>query len=329
MPHMFPPRTSRLILASFVSGGLAVAVAAGCSDDESPATPRSDSPPVTSLPDGGHGNTDGGVGSPRDGGTDGNGADACAEDGGCTSAPKGCAAFPEAAFCDDFDNADALTNGKTKWDFIEPSAQPVLTLSTAQAVSSPNALLSRVIDKDTPGAKFAKVVTKAAFTEVTWAYDVYFESIGTADGFFLDDFQFTDDVGADTFGFRLVMFAEASAIKELKVEHNQNVIGGDYVIEPPIAAGSVSLLRWHHFEQTVKFTFENADAGVGVDAGANTLQYALRIDKAATPQFQKEYPGASRDHIDFARIAGMPFVFNKEKSAGLKIHWDNHVLEMK
>ena len=38
---------------------------------------------------------------------------------------------------------------------------------------------------------------------------------------------------------------------------------------------------------------------------------------------------AARDQASFARIAGLPLVFNKEKSAGLAIHWDNHVLEMK
>lgn len=321
MPHTFLLRPSRVMLASFVVGGLAVA--AGCTEEENASTPRGNTPYVSPLPD--PAQNDGVDGGSRDAASDAN-PDAC-PDGGCAS-PAGCAAFPNAAFCDDFDGADALTSGKTKWDFVESSAQPVVTLSTARAVSTPSSVLTQVIDKDTPGAKFAKTITKAAFTEVTWAYDVYFESVGADDGFFLDDFQFTDDGGgADQFGFRLVMFAQDGAIKELKVEHNPFVIGGAYVVEPPIAAGTVALGKWHHFEQTVKFSFANADAGD--DAGANRVDYTLRIDGAETPAFRKEYPSASRDQIDFARIAAMAFVFNKEKSAGLKIYWDNHVLEMK
>lgn len=313
-------RASRLVFASLALGGFVVAA---CADDENPATPVRNSPPVNAVDAGnGNGERDGRSG-PTDGGTDAaSNGDACA-DGGCAPA-SGCELFPNASFCDDFDNADALTTGKSKWDFLEPTEQPVLTLSTDKAVSAPNALLTRVIDGDTPGAKFAKTVTKANFTEVTWAYDVYFESIGSEDGFFLDDFQFSDAAGADTFGFRLVMFARAGAIDALKVEHNQNIISSDYIIEPSLPAEAVALGRWHHFEQTVKFTFDPEG-----DAGAHKVEYTLRIDEAATPTFQKEYPSGSREQIAFARVAGMPLVFRKDLSAGLKIHWDNHVLDLK
>lgn len=305
----------------------ALAVAAGCTEVTSDAGSDPDPDPVTSKPkkDAGSTTDDEDASVPtKDAGADVKEGDACA-DGGCAPA-SGCAAHPGASFCDDFDNADALTPNKTKWDFIEPTEQPVATLSTVRAVSTPNSLLSRVIDRDTPGAKFAKTVTKAGFTEVTWSYDVYFDAVGTEDGFFLDDFQFTDAAGPDTFGFRLVMFAQAGAINELKVEHNQQVTGGPYVIEAPLAAGTVELGKWHHFEQKVKFTFASNDTG---DAGANTVVYSLHIDGAATPAFEKEYPGMTREQTAFARIAGMPLVFNKERSAGLAIHWDNHLLEMK
>lgn len=304
----------------------ACALVAGCFEEEGPSTaeiepPWSSSPPPSGAAD--EPADDAPIGS--DAGTSpAEPIDACA-DGGCAPppAPTGCAARPEAAFCDDFDDPDALTPNKTKWDFLEPTAQPVLTLSKDRAVSAPSSLLTRVVDKDTPGAKFAKTVTKSGFTEVTWEYDVFFASIGTEDGFFLDDFQFSDAAGADSFGFRLVMFAEAGELKELKVEHNPFAIGKDYVIEPALPAGAVALGKWHHFEQTVKFVFASEGGGPDEDR----VSYSLSIDGAA--RFEKDYAGPSREQAAFARIAGMPLVFNKERSTGLAIHWDNHVLEMK
>jgi hypothetical protein len=247
----------------------------------------------------------------------------------------GCAAREGVAFCDDFDRADALMPGKTRWDFVEPTDQPVATLSAAQSVSAPSSLLSRIIDGTTPGAKFAKTITKANFVQATWEYDVFLENVGTADGFFLDDFQFSDAVGADTFGFRLVMFADATGIRSLGLEHNQQVTRGPYIIEPVLPAGTVTLGKWHHFEQMATFKLA-ASADAGADAGApaeggttNAVEYALTIDRAAAPIFKKEYRGPTREQAAFARIAGMPLVFNKANSAGLKIYWDNHVLDLK
>jgi hypothetical protein len=156
--------------------------------------------------------------------------------------------------------------------------------------------------------------------EATWEYDVYFENIGTTDGYFLDDFQFSDKGGPDTFGFRLVMFANQGAIGEIKVEHNRQATGGSYVIEPPLPAGTIALGKWHHFKQNVKFTF--ADPG-------GKVEYTLTVDKAATPAFQKQYDGIARADATLVRFAAMPFVFNKEKSAGLKIYWDNQVVDIK
>lgn len=319
MPHLLRLAHGRQIFAMVALSALAVA--AGCTEVTNEAEQEPEV--ITPSKDAGKTNDDASTSPETDAGTDAKQeTDACAN-GDCTE-PTGCAAHPEAAFCDDFDSPDALTPNKTKWDFIEPTDQPVATLSSTRAVSAPSSLLSRVIDKDTPGAKFAKTVTKADFTEVTWSYDVYFDQIGNEDGFFLDDFQFSDTPGPDTFGFRLVMFSNAGAIGALKVEHNRDANGGQYVIEPDLPAGAVELGKWHHFEQTVKFTF-----ATGEDAGANTVLYTLKIDNAATPAFQKEYPGITRQQAAFARIAGMPLVFNKERSAGLAIHWDNHIVEMK
>lgn len=246
--------------------------------------------------------------------------DACA-DGGCNPPPPPPAPFCSTrgvtAFCDDFDADDALMPGKTKWDFLEPSTQPVLTLSPV-AANGPNGLLTRIIDATTPGAKFAKTIGKANLVEATWEYDVNFEHVGEKDGFFLDDFQF---MGNDEYGWRLVMFAKDDAtgtINELKVEHNRPGALGNYVIEPPLTAGTVQNGKWHHFKQSVKFTFAE---------GGNTADYKLEIDAAQA--FAKTYPAPARADVAFARFAGMPFVFNKGNSSGLKIHWDNQVLDLK
>ena len=249
-----------------------------------------------------------------------------------SSAPlQGCAARPGASFCDDFDSADALKPGTTKWDFVESSEQPVATISSTHAVSTPSALLSRIIDATTPGAKFAKTITKSGFTEATWEYDVYLDDIGTTDGFFLDDFQFSDTGGADNFGFRLVLFSNAGAPGTFRVEHNAGAVGGGYVIEPDLPAGTVTLGAWHHLKQNVKFQFGGADAGADAgDGGAGDIvTYSLTVDDAATPVFTKKYPGAPRAAASFARFAGMPFVFNKGSSAGLQIYWDNQIVELR
>ncbi|MDB4945898.1 MAG: hypothetical protein JWP97_5432 [Labilithrix sp.] len=248
------------------------------------------------------------------------------------AAASGCAAHPTAAFCDDFDSPDALTAGKTKWDFVEPSAQPVLTLSSARSVSAPSSLLAQIIDGTSPGAKFAKTITKAGFTEATWDYDVYLDNVGGSDGFFLDDFQFTDDRGGDNFGFRLVIFAKpaGAGFDFIRVEHNAGAIGGEYAIEGNVPDGVVTTGKWHHFTQNVKLKFASADAGADAgDGGASTATYTLTVDGAATPTFTKVYAGISRAQATFARFAGMPLVFNKANSAGLKIYWDNHVTDLK
>jgi hypothetical protein len=301
----------------------AIAVAGGCSsssDDDSPtptpgvdsSAPRADSSPTpfdSSVP-------------PEDAAP----SDASVEDAADAAPLQGCAAHATSAFCDDFDSPNALKPGSTKWDFLEPTDQPVATLSTAQKVSAPSSLLSRIIDGTTPGAKFAKTITKAGFKEATWEYDVFLENIGTTDGFFLDDFQFSDSGGPDSFGFRLVAFANAGALDFIRVEHNAGANGGPYVLEPNLAAGTVTLGAWHHFKQDVKFEFAGADAG---DGGADSVTYTLTIDNGSTPAFTKKYAGVTRAQATFARFAGMPLVFNKGNSAGLKIYWDNHVTELK
>lgn len=232
--------------------------------------------------------------------------------------PQGCAAHATATFCDDFDSEGALTVGTTKWEFIEQSEQPLVTLSSTRAISAPKSLLTQIIDGTSPGAKFAKTLTKANFTEVTWDYDIYLDSVGTGAGFFLDDFQFTDD---DRFGFRLVILADNSAIGTFRVEHNHPILGGGDNFEP-VTPGTVQLGKWHHFKQAVKFDFTTNPA-------EPTVSYAFYIDEASTPAIEKTYASGSRAQIKFARFAGMPFAWDKAASAGLKIHWDNQVLELK
>ncbi|AKV02010.1 hypothetical protein AKJ09_08673 [Labilithrix luteola] len=319
-----------IALASLLTSAALTATA--CTNDNDGSTPVGTQEPTTPAADSGTGKSDAkapdaGDASVTDAAADAADSatedpDACA-DGGCE--PKtGCAAIPGAAFCDDFDKDDALDSGKTKWDFLEPTSQPVLALSKARAVSQPNSLQSQIIDGTTPGAKFAKTVQKADFTEATWSYDVFFENVGTTDGYFLDDFQFTDAAGPDTFGFRVVMFADNASIGQFKIEHNQTANGGDYVIEDPMPAGTVLLGKWHHIEQTAKFAFANTAADA---SSTDTVQFTLSVD--GNVAFQKSYPGITRAQATFARIAGMPLVFNKANSAGLKIFWDNHAVVLK
>jgi hypothetical protein len=324
MTHSLRGTALRLMVASIAA--LAAAAGSGCVEDSPALIDDSEGPPAAPAKDAGGGGGDDETSTPladsgggaKDSSSD---ADAC-PDGSCAPPKTGCAAIAEADFCDDFDNVDALANGKTKWDILETQTtdQPVLTLASDRAVSAPSSLLSRIIDATSPGARFVKTITKANFTEVTWGYDVFLDSIGTEDGFFLDDFQFPQD---DTYGFRLVMFAQGSQLREIKVEHNHAGIGNGYTIEPALAEGAVALGKWHHIEQKVKFTF-GADT-----APANKVEYSLRIDNATAPAFTKEYEAPPRDAVVHARFAGMPLVFNKGLSAGLKINWDNHVVRIK
>ena len=317
MNRLLRARAFRIAASTIALGALAVAT--GCDDDAEDST----TPPTKTIPkdDGKAPSTttrvvDAGTGTATDAAKDAEKKDVAVE--AEAAAPQGCAAHATAAFCDDFDNAGALTAGTTKWEFIEQSEQPVVTLSTARAISTPNSLLTQIIDGTSPGAKFAKTLTKANFTEVTWDYDIYLDSVGTGAGFFLDDLQFAD---GDTFGFRLVVLADQGEIGTFRVEHNHPILGGGDDFEP-VSAGTVQLGKWHHFTQSAKFEFST-------DGGASTVKYSLHVDEEPTPAIEKTYPSATRAQIAFARFAGMPFVFDKAASAGLKIHWDNHVLEMK
>lgn len=314
------------IAACLVVGGTFAAMA-GCSSSDSKDT---DSTPVKdggSQQDTGTGNED--SGSPEeDAGSDAGSGDTDAGDetdagddaGEADAGPQGCALFPAAAFCDDFDDPDALTQGKTKWDFLEQSTQPILTLSTEQKVSAPQSLLTRVIDGSTPGAKFSKLLTKANFSEVTWEYDVNMENVGTADGFFADDFQFSDSGGTDSFGWRLVVLTNAASIGTLRVEHNAGAIGGDGgSMEDGFPTGTVKLGQWHHVKQHVKFTFANG-------GNPDSVDYEIFFD--GTSALKKTYPGLPRDKATLVRFAGMPFIFNKASSAGLKIFWDNQKVDI-
>jgi hypothetical protein len=311
-------RTHLPLLVGLSALGVALSSFAGCnlaveSDPIPPATSPSvdDAGPAPETP------------APVDAGTldptEDAGSDACAE-GACAPVAF-CSTRGDSAFCDDFDGPDALMPGKTKWDFLEPATPAVVTLSTERSASAPVSLLTAVIDADTPGAKFAKTLGKANLVKATWEYDVYFDDIGQRDGFFLDDFQF---MGNDEYGFRLVMFTEddGAGVRELKVEHNRPGDLGGYVIEPPLASGTVELGKWHHFKQTVAFSFAASDEET------DTAEFSLWIDGKTTPVFEKTYPAPTRAQVTFARFAGMPFIFNKGNSAGLRIYWDNHTVEL-
>ncbi len=328
-------RLSRIHVSAALALTFAIGAAVGCTESTpTPIPPPSDTDEDASTePDA----SDDGASPPgEDGGADANTGDASPEDASSdpdadaatdtdadAAAPTGCAAEVGADFCDDFDDEDAFTAGVTKWDFVETGNPAPVSTSLERSVSQPRSALTQIFDGSTPGAKFAKTTTKAGFTEATWDYDIFLENIGNGGGFFLDDFQFTDDGGPDRFGFRLVILSDAGAIGTFRVEHNGDAAGTPYVIEPNLSDGTIELGKWHHLQQTVKFSFADADGGT------DGVEYALYVDHQKAPAFTQTYSGIPREKAAFARFASLAYVFDKGASAGLKIHWDNSAVRIR
>lgn len=239
--------------------------------------------------------------------------------------PKGfCESQSGVAFCDDFDTPNALTPGSTKWDFLEPVTPPVLTLSTVQAVSKPNALLADFPGEPTAvGLRFAKTLPKADLTEAEWEFDLRFEALPADIGFFLTDFQFSDDGGVDRFGYRLVVFSNGEGkVNDVRVEHNRHISGAPDVLEPFFPQGTFKDQTWQNVKMNASFRF----AGEG-SATKDEVRFRLWLDRGATPIFDQTYDGAPRSKITLARIAGLPFLF--QKKAGHKLYWDNVAVRTK
>lgn len=326
-------RLSRIHVSAALALTFAIGAAVGCTESTpTPIPPPSDTDEDASTePDA----SDDGASPPgEDGGADANTGDASLEDASPdpdaatdtdadAAAPTGCAAEVGADFCDDFDDEDAFTAGVTKWDFVETGNPAPVSTSLERSVSQPRSALTQIFDGSTPGAKFAKTTTKAGFTEATWDYDIFLENIGNGGGFFLDDFQFTDDGGPDRFGFRLVILSDAGAIGTFRVEHNGDAAGTPYVIEPNLPDGTIELGKWHHLQQTVKFSFADADGGT------DGVEYALYVDHQKAPTFTQTYSGITREKAAFVRFASLAYVFDKGASAGLKIHWDNSAVRIR
>lgn len=326
-------RLSRIHVSAALALTFAIGAAVGCTESTpTPIPPPSDTDEDASTePDA----SDDDASPPaEDGGADANTGDASLEDASPdpdaatdtdadAAAPTGCAAEVGADFCDDFDDEDAFTAGVTKWDFVETGNPAPVSTSLERSVSQPRSALTQIFDGSTPGAKFAKTTTKAGFTEATWDYDIFLENIGNGGGFFLDDFQFTDDGGPDRFGFRLVILSDAGAIGTFRVEHNGDAAGTPYVIEPNLPDGTIELGKWHHLQQTVKFSFADADGGT------DGVEYALYVDHQKAPTFTQTYSGITREKAAFVRFASLAYVFDKGASAGLKIHWDNSAVRIR
>lgn len=342
-----PSRPRIALLASTV---LAL-VAVGCSDDETPSQPPGDTGVADTLKPGDTGTTlDTGSmldsSTPDATGTDATTPDATGTDSTVTDAKidatsdardgssdgkadtadaapdAGMAAFCADkggwAFCDDFDSVDALMPGKTKWDFLEGATPPVLKLSSARAVSKPSSLLADFPGEPAAaGLRFAKTIASTTFTRAQWEFDVYFDALPNDVGFFLTDYQFSDDGGADRFGFRFVVFSDgAGNFKEGRIEHNRPAVGMGDVFEPFLPTGTITDKKWVHFKMESKFTF----------GAANEVAFKLWIDGAATPSVDKTYEAPPRDKVNLVRMAGLPFLF--QKKAGHKIHWDNVTLRV-
>lgn len=238
-----------------------------------------------------------------------------AADAPSDAAPLGfCASQTGLAFCDDFDDPALSAPDATKWDFLEPVTPPVLTLSTAQARSGARSLLADFPGEPAAyGLRFAKTLPSSTFTEATWRFAVRVEALPANVGFFLVDYQFTDDGGPDRFGFRVVAFSDGDGkIKEARIEHNHPVLGGGDDFEPWLPAGAIKEGAWTQVEMRAKFTFA---------AEGNTVTFRLTLDDASTPVLEKTYPAPDRSKIGFARIAGLPALF--QKTAGHRIHFDD------
>lgn len=326
-------RLSRIHVSTALALTFAIGAVVGCSESTPtpiPTPPDSeedaaaDAGADTSTPPDEDGGADAAIddASAEDAAIDADASDDAAVEDADAATPTGCAAEQGADFCDDFDDPNAFTPGATKWDFVETGNPAPVSTSTEQSVSQPRSALTQIFDGTTPGAKFAKTTTKAGFTEATWDYDVFLENIGNGGGFFLDDFQFTDDGGPDRFGFRLVVLSDAGAVGTFRVEHNGDAAGTPYVIEPNLPDGTIELGKWHHLRQTVKFTFADADGG------ADGVEYALYVDHQKAPAFTQTYSGITREKAAFVRFASLAYVFDKGASAGLKIHWDNSAVRI-
>jgi hypothetical protein len=264
--------------------------------------------PDVGLPDAVLPGLDTGVDAPVDAGLD---AAPEAE----ASAQNFCALQSGLAFCEDFDEPDALWTpdggAASVWTNIVGTSTD-LSVSDLLSTSPPDSLLVTAGQTDMPSA--VKVVKEVAspVTQAIYEYDINLAAVPTSAyaGGFATDFQFSDVPGTDSFGFRIGVFnANASLTGSQQVfsadfEHNDGVTGGGCgpcgttdagLLALPLATGS-----WQHVKIAVAFSAAANDAG---DAGApGSVSVQLYLNKSATATLDMTLP-APFAAAPFARIS--------------------------
>ena len=247
-------------------------------------------------------------------------------------APTFCESQVGLAFCDDFDSPGALSldgGASSAWTTIVGSPAE-LSVSSAISASAPNSLLVSLPDGPNDaggnGDRSAKVVKQltppAGVAQAVCEFDMYIasEMAATSNGGFATDFQFTDGNGADQFGFRIGIFANASGFDHVDLEHNHPILGGNDDIVSPItgfAAGA-----WNHVKMAVAFAAVSAAA----DAG-DTVQFQMYLNRSANAVIDATYP-APFASAPFARIAaGVVYAFDGNNKAW-NINYDNFTLKI-
>ncbi len=251
-----------------------------------------------------------------------------------SAAPSFCQTQTGLAFCADFDEPSALSldGGATgTWTQLVEPTPGELTLSSAQSASAPDALLVSLpsgVPNDagvSNGDRSTKVVEwltpSSGVTQAIYEFDMYIDTVPVSasnPGGFATDFQFDDNGGADRFGFRISIFANATGFDHANLEHNHPNLGGNDDIVGPLPGFAAK--SWIHVKMAVAFSALAGDAG-------NNVSFQLYLNHGATAAVDAQYP-ASFAKASFARFAaGMVFAFDGTNK-GWGIYYDNFTLKL-
>jgi hypothetical protein len=233
-------------------------------------------------------------------------------------------------FCDDFDSPGALSldgGAASGWTQIVGSPGE-LAISSARSVSAPNSLLVSLPNGPDDGgvgsgdrsAKVVKQLTPASgVSQAISEFDIYVASAPASasnPGGFATDLQFMDGNGADQFGFRIGVFANATGFDHADLEHNHPTLGGADDIVSPLTGFTSG--AWNHIKMAVAFA--------AVDGG-DVVHFQMYLNRSATAFIDQTYP-APFASAPFARIAaGVVFAFDATNK-DWNINYDNFTLKV-
>jgi hypothetical protein len=227
-------------------------------------------------------------------------------------------------FCEDFDNGNPLSLDAGTADFWTAlvSTGTELALSTAQAASPPSSLLVALPDGTVNGDRSAKVVKMITPTngvsQAIYEFDMYIATVPLANtGGFATDFQFQDDNGSDTFGFRIGVFSNTTGFDHADLEHNHPSLGGSDDITSPVG---ITFGAWNHVKMVVAYSALANDGG-------NNVAFQLYLNRSTTADLNANYP-APFPKATFARFAaGVVYAFDAQNK-GWSIYYDNFTLKL-